>query len=404
MSRRPGLTLQVSKSQEDSGSEAVFDHGFEGVTSIFSKTTENGVVEVLEGNDFVVKITPVGEGEGAQSVAGEATARQLMSPQVLSRYTGLLDEKRIENLQQEYVSNIGRLEESGYAVSFSKKHPKPYETLNELCFGKKPIEVESPFNMETKTKADCLKVLQELKDTVYTVFADLWAGGEVIHRDLKVDNVIAYVYDGEIRFSVIDFDLAGKSQGNTENEAGINIVGHVDTKGVEGSIDDAITRFSISPTSKKKNTLILASKYTTPFPDDYNKTFFLTDLEREITSIVTLINSAAIHWLKLEIDSSELLLTDKIKQKQFLGKNQTILFEYEYPGENVTMEPAKLRFQSLKLTRKPSPMNTVEIKFPENRNPNQRSSHGGRDTGMRAVGLIALSCIMFSTWAGVMYR
>jgi hypothetical protein len=402
MSRRPGLTLQISTSQEDSGPEAVFDHGFDGLTSIFSKRTGNGVVEVLEGNDFVVKITPLGEGEGGQGGSGEATARQTMSPQVLSRYTGLLDEASIQTLRQINDSNIVRLEKAGYAVSFSRKHPEPYETLKELCFGNKAIEAESPFNIK---KEQALQVIQELKDTVYTVFADLWAGGEVLHRDLKVDNVLAYVCpdDGGIRFSVIDFDLAGKSQGNTENEEGINIVGHMDTKGVEGSIDDAVTRLSISPTRKNSKNLLIAPKYMTPIPDDYNKRYFLTDVEREITSIVTLIESAAKHWLALKIDSSKLFLTDKLIQKELLGKNQTILFEYEYPEKIGNMRPAQLRFQSLQLTRKPYPINAVEIKFPENENPNQKTSYGGRDTGMRVVGLIALSCIMFATSAGAIF-
>ena len=100
-------------------------------------------------------------------------------------------------------------------------------------------------------------VFEELKDTIYTVFAYLYSKG-LLHYDIKVDNVITYVRFENIRFAVLDFDLCSPIREKSHDSAIVR--GHMDTK----SVQKYLGRSSRFTTSRAIRTCLFSKITTLP--------------------------------------------------------------------------------------------------------------------------------------------
>ena len=377
--QRTGLSLNVSNEVNGASSDDALSFIEDTMNLIYSKSDEDTFVRVYESDTYVFKVS------SGPELEGEKIALETLSREVADRYTALVYDAKLSGPA---VDMIKKARSNGFVVSVSKKY-KDYATLQELSTT--PLQ-NNALLFDPSKWSDEQKdiVFDELKDTVYTVFANLWANGGVLHRDLKIDNILAFKQGNDIRFSVLDFDLAGLSVGDTFDDNGMNITGHMDTKGTENPRHDGtISTMSLAPRGCHKNVMASPSSISA-FPDpDTDKSYFRSDVERELTSIDTLLRHVATYWLQIPNPD----VRSKNFRLPFLGGNCTYIYSYQYPTD--IGGKTSLRFPMLSTVRVPLPMSNATVTL--DGGDEEATECAARPRGIILVGFAALLTLLASS-------
>jgi len=340
------LSVQIPNENTENDCE----HRFSKCESIFTRLDDSvKVFKCRIGNDGANFVAVKCTGK-TRSGDGEKNAREAIPPEILTRYTSVLT---IEEL-----GNVEAIEGLDEHISYSRAFENAVTIMDLAFVNEDAIAVNNAElvqacinKMDNNTK---LSVLEELKDTIYTVFAYLYSKG-FLHYDIKVDNVIAHTSDSNIRFAVLDFDLCGKigSRGVDDGEIAR---GHMPTKSVRTDSGPILTVHDLAG-----DTNMVASEeiyVALNDPEDHNVTYFNRDVDSEIQSIGVLLQTAATEWLGLEEGTYDLgsKLFSKSTPKD-AGNNIGYTFKFPTGGT------AFLTFSKLNVQRAQLPVNVVNIGF-----------------------------------------
>lgn len=235
---------------------------------------------------------------------------------------------------------------------------------------------------ETIVVDDKQKVFEELKDTIYTVFVALYTE-DLLHYDIKVDNVIAYTVpdDPGIRFAVLDFDLCSSIR--EDNDDAI-VRGHMDTKSVKKDSGPILTVHDLAGDT---NMVASEDNYVAlNDPEDHNVTYFNHDVNSEIQSIGVLLQTAATEWLGLKKGTYD-LGSKRFRKSTPKDAGKNIGYTFQIPTGNRVF----LTFKKLNVERASVPVNVVDL-----------GTGGGRATANLAASAIGLLVCGIAGLAGAL--
>ena len=368
---RPTVQIPTEEGQQQNKCEG---HSFDSCENIFTRRDDS--VKVFRcplGGDYVaVKCT-----EEPRSEFGEECARRAIPPEILTRYTCILTGDEMKNV----VEFKGNEDEH---ISYSRAFENSV-TIKDLAFVQEVDEItkkNTALVQACVNETDKLRVFEELKDTVYTVFAYLYSK-ELLHYDIKVDNVIAHTSGSNIRFAVLDFDLCSPIREKSDDSTIVR--GHAGTKSVRKDSGPILTVHDLTGDT---NMLVSEDNYVAiEDPNDNKVTYYKNDVNSEVQSIGLLLQTAANQWLGLKPG------TYSLGSKRFFrstpqNARDNIGYTFRVPD---SVQGILLKFEKIKGQRSTVPQNVVTF-------------GAGRATANLAASAIGLVVCGITALAGALRR